>query len=207
MKIYDVTAPIFEGMPVYKNKAEKQPKLTTVTNGHVTESRLTLDVHTGTHVDAPLHMMNDGKTIETIELEKLIRTCKVIDVTQVQEKITVGDIQDKGIESGDFVLLKTRNSFTEEFDFEFVFVAEDAASYLKEVGITGVGIDSLGIERAQEGHPTHRTLMGADIIIIEGLRLKDVPEGEYLMVAAPLKLRGTDASPARIVLLDGVKTN
>lgn len=67
----------------------------------------------------------------------------------------------------------------------------------------GVGIDSLGIERSQEGHPTHKTLFNNSIIIVEGLRLKEVVEGEYFMVIAPLKLEGTDGSPARALLIDG----
>lgn len=203
MKIYDVTAPIFEGMPVYKNKPEKQPKLETVTNGHVTESRLSLDVHTGTHIDAPLHMMNEGKTFETIPLDQLIRPAKVLDLTGASEKITKGDLDGLQIQQGDFILLKTKNSFDEEFNFEFIYVAEDAAEYLAKIGISGVGIDGLGIERAQEGHPTHRALMSHDIIIMEGLRLKDVEAGEYFMAAAPLKLQGTDASPARVILIEG----
>lgn len=201
MKIYDVTAPIYEGMPVYKNKEEKQPKITTVTNGHVTESRISLDVHTGTHIDAPLHMINDGDTIETIPIEKLIRPCKVFDLTNVEEKITKEDIEHLPIEKNDFILFKTKNSYDEEFNFSFIYVAECAAHYLVEKEIAGVAIDALGIERAQEGHPTHRTLMSNGIIIMEGLRLKEVPEGEYLMIAAPLKILGTDASPARVVLV------
>ncbi|MFD2445969.1 cyclase family protein [Bacillus sp. CGMCC 1.16607] len=204
MKIIDITAPIFEGMPVYKNKPEKQPKIETVTNAHVTESRISLDVHTGTHVDAPLHMMNDGKTIETLPIERLVRSCKVFDLTSASEKITKEDIKDLSINQGDFILFKTKNSYDDQFNFEFIYVAEDAAEYLAEIGISGVGIDALGIERAQEGHPTHRALMGKDIIIIEGIRLKEVEAGEYFMVAAPLKLQGVDASPARILLLDGL---
>ncbi|WP_316569698.1 cyclase family protein [Neobacillus sp. YIM B06451] len=204
MKIHDITAPIFEGMPVYKNKPEKQPKLETVTNGHVTESRLSLDLHTGTHVDAPLHMINNGKTFETISIEELVRSCKVFDMTQVEDRITAGDLEGLNIEKGDFVLFKTKNSFDEEFNFDFIFVASDAAERLAEIGVAGVGVDALGIERAQEGHPTHKALMGKDIIIIEGLRLKDVDQGEYFMVAAPLKLQGTDAAPARILLLEGI---
>jgi len=202
MKLYDVTAPIYEGMAVYKNKVEKQPKITTVTNGHVTESRICLDVHTGTHVDAPLHMINEGNTIETIPLDKLIRPCKVFDLSKIEEKIKEDDLKDLSIETNDFVLFKTQNSFDEGFHFEFIYVAECAANFLAKRQISGIGIDALGIERAQEGHPTHRTLMGANVIIIEGLRLKDVPEGEYFMVAAPLKIQGTDASPARVVLID-----
>ncbi|WP_064090934.1 cyclase family protein [Rossellomorea aquimaris] len=202
MKIYDVTATIFNGMPVYKNKPEKQPTIETSTNGHVTESRITMDVHTGTHVDAPLHMINDGDTIETIQIEKLVRPVKVFDLTDVDEKISFQDIKDLDIEKNDFILFKTKNSWDTEFNFNFIYVAEDAASYLAEKGISGVGIDALGIERAQEGHPTHRSLMGSDVIIMEGLQLKEIEAGQYFMVAAPLKIENTDASPARVLLFD-----
>ncbi|TYS69579.1 cyclase family protein [Sutcliffiella horikoshii] len=202
MKVYDVSSPIYTGMPVYKNKPEKQPKQTTNTNGYVTETRLELDVHTGTHVDAPLHMVVDGETIETLPLDKLVGPCKVFDLTGVEDRITVKDIEGLDIGKDDFLLFKTKNSFDEEFNFDFVFVAEDAAAYLAEIGVSGVGVDALGIERSQEGHPTHKTLFASGVIIIEGLRLKDIAEGEYIMCAAPLKLSGVDASPARIVLMD-----
>ncbi|WP_404429832.1 cyclase family protein [Sutcliffiella horikoshii] len=202
MKVYDVSSPIYTGMPVYKNKPEKQPKQTTNTNGYVTETRLELDVHTGTHVDAPLHMVVDGETIETLPLDKLVGPCKVFDLTAVEDRITVKDIEGLDIQKDDFLLFKTKNSFDEEFNFDFVFVAEDAAAYLAEIGVSGVGVDALGIERSQEGHPTHKTLFANGVIIIEGLRLKDITEGEYIMCAAPLKLSGVDASPARIVLMD-----
>ncbi|MBM7648094.1 arylformamidase [Bacillus ectoiniformans] len=204
MKIHDITAPIYKGMPVYKNKPEKQPDIQTKTNAHVTESRISMDVHTGTHVDAPLHMINDGETIETIAIENLVRPCKVVDVTDAEEKISKSDIENAGIEAGDFILFKTKNSFDTEFNFDFIYVAEDAANYLAEKKITGVGIDALGIERAQEGHPTHRALMSQGVIIMEGLQLKDVEAGDYFMVAAPLKIEGTDASPARVLLLEGL---
>lgn len=205
MKIIDVTAPIYEGMPVYKNKPEKQPSITTHTNGHVTESRICMDVHTGTHVDAPLHMMNDGKTIETIAIEQLIRPCKVVDLTHVNEKITASDIEPLNIEKDDFILFKTKNSFDETFHFDFIYLAEDAARCLADIGIAGVGIDSLGVERAQPEHPTHRSLMEKGIVIIEGLKLANVEEGSYFMIAAPLNIQGTDASPARVLLLDNWK--
>ena len=202
MNMYDVTAPIFEGMPVYKNKPEKQPKLTTVTNDYVTESRIDMDVHTGTHIDAPLHMVKDGETFETIPLEKLVGYCKVLDVTNVDDRITKEDLIHFDIQENDFLLFKTKNSFDDAFNFEFIYVAEDAAAYLAEKRIRGVGIDALGVERNQTGHPTHKTLFSHGIIIIEGLRLKDVPAGEYWMIAAPLKLVGTDAAPARVLLFE-----
>jgi arylformamidase len=202
MKMYDVTAPIFEGMPVYKNKPEKQPKFTTVTNDYVTESRVDMDVHTGTHIDAPLHMVKNGETFETISLEKLVGACKVFDLTNVDDKISKDDIAHLDIQENDFVLFKTKNSLEDAFNFEFIYVAEDAAQYLAEKKVRGVGIDALGVERSQPGHPTHKTLFGNNIIIIEGLRLKDVPQGQYFMVAAPLKLVGTDAAPARVLLFE-----
>ncbi|UCZ55257.1 cyclase family protein [Bacillus shivajii] len=204
MKMYDITTPIYEGMPVYKNKEEKQPKVESTTNAHVTESRLSLDVHTGTHIDAPLHMINDGETFETLDIDDLVGSSKVIDLTNVEGGITKDHLQSFDIEKGDFILIKTKNSFDEEFNFEFIYLAESGAKYLAEKEIRGVGIDALGVERAQEGHPTHKTLFGSNIIVIEGLELKEVPEGSYFMVAAPIKLVGTDASPARVLLFEGM---
>ncbi|QHA36819.1 cyclase family protein [Rossellomorea marisflavi] len=202
MKIYDVTAPIHSDMPVYKNKPEKKPSIKTDTNGHVTESRISIDLHTGTHVDAPLHMFNEGETIETIDIKQLVRPVKVFDLTDAEENISYDDIKDLDIEENDFVIFKTKNSWDEEFNFEFIYVAADAAKHLAEKKIAGVAIDALGIERAQEGHPTHRTLMGNGVIIMEGLRLKDIEPGQYFMVAAPLNVQKTDASPARVLLFD-----
>lgn len=202
MKIYDVSLPIYEGMPVYKNKPEKQPEFNTVQNGHVTETRIAMDVHTGTHVDAPLHMVPGGDTIETLPIERLVRKAKVIDLTRSEEFISAEDLSDKDIQKDDFVLFKTKNSWDSGFNFDFIYVNSEAAKVLTEIGVAGVGIDALGVERAQENHPTHKQLFQNNVIIIEGLQLKDVPEGEYLMVAAPLKIRGLDASPARIVLIE-----
>jgi len=205
MKIHDISAPIFEGMPVWANMPEKQPKISRVTDAHVTESRLYLDAHTGTHIDAPLHMMNDGNTFETIGLEQLVGSVKVLDLTSVKDGITKKDLEKFDIQEHDFLLFKTQNSFETEYNPEFVFLKEDGATYLAELNIKGLGIDALGVERSQPNHPTHITLFGANIIVIEGLRLKEVEEGTYFMVAAPLKLIGTDAAPARVILIEGLQ--
>lgn len=203
-KVYDVTMPIFAGMTVYKNKPEKQPQFDTVHSGHVTETRLHLDAHTGTHVDAPLHMIEGGATIETLPMERLVGPCRVIDLTAVEKEITRTDLEQEQIQPGDFLLLKTKNSFDEVFHFEFVYLREDGARYLCEKGIRGVGIDALGIERDQAGHPTHKVLFAQEILIMEGLRLRHVPAGEYFLVAAPLRLTGTEAAPARVLLFEGL---
>ena len=205
MKMYDVTGSIYEGMTVYKNKPEKQPEINRVTNGYVSETRINLDVHTGTHIDAPLHMMVDGDTFETVSLDHLVGTCKVLDVTNVEFGVSKADLEKFDLKKDDFVLLKTKNSFEDGFNFDFIFLAADGAEYLTEIGVRGIGIDALGVERSQEGHPTHKTLFAHKVIIIEGLRLKEVESGEYFMVAAPLKLVGTDASPARVLLFEGLQ--
>lgn len=231
MKIYDITLPIYEGMPVYKNKPEKQPEFEIVSNfptASARETRIHLDVHTGTHVDAPLHMVPDGATTESIQLEKLVRRCKVLDLTHLDEAIGRSDLesvsrgtpgssnaseppglsgvqlgsQSPGICEGDFLLFKTRNSEDTAFNPAFVYLAEDGAKYLAELGIAGVGIDALGIERSQPGHPTHKALFGVGAVIMEGLQLREVPAGSYLMVAAPLRLIGLDAAPARVILIE-----
>ncbi|MFG0212465.1 cyclase family protein [Brevibacillus porteri] len=204
MKMYDVTATVYEGMTVYKNKPEKQPKIRTATNGYVTESRIDMDLHSGTHVDAPLHMVNAGDTFESISLEKLVGNCKVLNLTAVEDRITRSDLESFDLARGDFVLFKTKNSFEEAFSFEFIYLSEEGAEYLSELGVRGIGTDALGIERSQEGHPTHKKLFAAGVIVVEGLRLAEVPPGEYFLVAAPLKLIGTDAAPARVLLFEGL---
>lgn len=206
-KVYDVSMTIHDEMPVYKNKPEKKPVIRVVQDfdsGSARESRVDLDVHTGTHVDSPLHMLPEGGTMETLSIERLTGTCRVLDLSGVEGGITQKDLESKEIRSGEFLLLKTRNSREERFDPEFIYLAEDGARYCCEKGVRGVGIDALGIERNQPGHPTHKQLFRAGILIIEGLRLAEVPEGSYFMVAAPIKLRDTEAAPARVLLFDGL---
>ncbi|MFZ5969671.1 MAG: cyclase family protein [Bacillota bacterium] len=205
MKIYDISMEIHEDMQVYKNKAEKKPKLTVVkdhTTGSSHESMISMDLHTGTHIDAPLHMIAGGSTMEYLHLENLMGKCKVLDFTHVDDCITAQALKEKVIEKGDFILLKTKNSYAEGFDFEFVYLEKSGAAYLKDIGIRGVGVDALGIERAQSDHGTHKTLLGQEIIIIEGLQLKEVKEGEYGFYAFPLKIKNAEAAPARVILVE-----
>jgi arylformamidase len=206
-KVYDVSAPIYAGMPVYKDKPEKQPVIKIVQDfdtGKVRESRIDMDVHTGTHVDSPLHMLPEGGTMQTIPAERLTGPCRVLDVTGVEGGVTRADLEPFNVQKDEFLILKTRNSMEDKFNLEFIYLAEDGARYLAETGVRGVGIDALGIERSQEGHPTHKALFAADIVIIEGLRLADVPEGNYFLVGAPIKLVETEAAPARVLLIEGL---
>jgi len=204
MKIWDISMNIKPWMTVYKNRDENRPVFTVArdhTGGSAYETRVTLHLHTGTHVDAPLHILEDGSTIEKMELDRLLTRCRVLDLGNVEDRITRQDLEGMRIEANDFLLLKTRNSQTDTFDYGFVYLDESGAQYLRDKKVKGVGIDSLGIERDQPGHPTHRILMNAGIIILEGLRLAHVSAGEYTLIALPLKLDGLEASPVRAVLI------
>lgn len=204
IKVIDISMDIHKTMPVYKNKPERQPVLNFVqdfSNANSCESELVIGMHTGTHVDAPLHMLPGGSTVDQINLDKVVTKCRVLDFTGLQHQITTHDLQTKKIEPGIFILLKTRNSYEHSFDFNFVYLEQSGALHLKEAGISGVGIDALGIERNQPGHPTHKILFEAGIIIIEGLRLAEVEAGDYLLCAAPLKVVGAESAPVRAFLI------
>ena len=180
MKIYDVSMMIHGEMQVYKNKEEKKPVIETVSdfsNATAYESKISMNLHTGTHMDFELHMVENGKTSDALDLSKLIRKVKVLDMSFVSDGITKEDLMYKKIEQNDFLLFKTRNSEEDFYNTEFVYLKKDASEYLASLKIDGVGVDGLGVERDQKGHPTHKILMKSDIIIIEGLRLKEVSEG------------------------------
>lgn len=205
MKVYDISMKIHHDMPVYKNKDSKRPVIEVMQNfstGSAYESKISIDMHTGTHIDAPLHMIENGASMDQFNIETVVTECKVLDFTLVSDRITSDDFIGKEINEGDFIILKTRNSFEENFDYNFVYLEEKGAKYLKNKKVKGVGIDALGIERNQRDHETHKILLGNDIVIIEGLRLKDINEGKYLLCALPLKISNVEASPARAVLIE-----
>ena len=204
MKIIDISMPITHDMPVYNGKEEKRPNLTVqsdFTTGTAYESRIDMNMHTGTHLDRSQHMIPNGTLVESLDLSKVITKCKVLDLTDVDVKITASDLKTKNIEEGDFVLFKTKNSYLDILEGDFIFLDESGAQYLRDKKVKGAGTDGLGIERSQPGHETHKILLEVDSVIIEGLRLKDVDEGEYFLFAAPIYIVGAEAAPLRAVLL------
>lgn len=204
MKIYDISMTISPDMQVYKNKPESKPRLEVqrdYRSSNAYESKLAIHMHTGTHMDAPLHMIENGDTIDQLDLSKVITWCKVLDMTAVDDNITQKDLESKSIEPGDFILFKTKNSFQEVFDAGYVYLEKSGAKFLVDQGIIGVGIDSLGIERSQPNHETHIALLGEQIPILEGLRLAHINEGRYFLLAAPIKIAGAEAAPVRALLM------
>lgn len=205
MKIYDVSMMISKDIQVYKNKEEKKPQFTITSNfdnASSYETNVAMNLHTGTHMDFPLHMIENGKNSDTLDITKLIRPVKVFDLTHLDEVIDEKDLINLSIEADDFILFKTKNSFEDHFNFKFVFINQKAARYLKDKKIVGVGVDGLGVERDQSGHPTHHILLEQDIIIIEGLRLAFVPQGNYMMYALPIKMKAVEALPLSIILTE-----
>jgi len=205
MEIIDISWPITQDMTGYKDKKNVRFKqLKTFDNDGVRESVILCGTHIGTHVDAPSHLLRDGKTIDQVSLSQLMGPCTVIDFTAIAEKIVPADLQKHDITKEQIVLFKTKNSLTsavDDFDHQFVYLGASGAQYLAEKEVKAVGIDYLGIERDQEGHPSHGALMDKNIPIIEGLRLQQVEAGNYFFCCLPLLIMGLEAAPARAVLI------
>ncbi len=206
MKIIDISWPISSATTGYKDKKVVGTIDEKIFNRDgARETVITLSSHTGTHVDAPSHFLRDGKTIDEMDLGKLIGKCKVIDVTDAVDQITGEQLEEHEITAGDIILLKTINSLrepTDVFNPHFIYLGVGGANYLVSKKVKAVGIDYLGIERGDPEHPTHTTLFHAGITIVEGLRLAQVNPGTYEFVCLPLNVIGTEAAPARAVLLE-----
>jgi arylformamidase len=167
-------------------------------------SKLTLGVHTGTHVDAPVHFFAGAAGIDQVPLNALVGPGLVIDAGEVTA-ITAAVLEALHIPAGtERVLFRTRNSaFIEDpvFHKDATYIAPDGAEWLVRRGLRLVGIDYLSVEKFDAAEPlTHRALLGAGIAIVEGANLLDVPAGPYTIMALPLKLVGSDGAPARLVL-------
>jgi len=207
MHIIDISWPISPDMTAYKNKKVVQFDYTKrFDTDNVRESIITLGSHSGTHVDAPSHFLKDGESIDTIALNNLIGTARVLDCRAVDKVITKEFLlrYDTHIKKHDMILLKTSNSILsplESFDTTFTYLEVSGAQYLADKQVKAVGIDYLGIERNQPSHETHCTLMNNNIPIIEGLRLENVEPGEYQLYCLPLKIMGLEAAPARAILV------
>jgi arylformamidase len=211
-KIYDISLTVSPRMPVWPGDPpvwlERTMKLEDGDLANVTTFRS--GVHAGTHIDAPFHFVPNGKTIDEISLEKLIGPVQVVEITDSVGLIT-GEILSKvDIEGGvKRILFKTRNSMDWErqistFQTDFVAVDATAAQALVNLGVQLVGIDYLSISPFFDQIPTHKILLEAEVIILEGLNLSQVSAGIYELFCLPVKLGGSDGAMARAVLLANV---
>lgn len=163
-------------------------------------------LHHGTHVDAPWHFVPGTKRLDEIPLDRWVGPCWVADLTDEAECVTAGALQAAGIPAGTRrLLLKTRNSRTdywhEPWNPRFIFIHRSAAEWCVDQGICTVGLDYLTIDPPQEpDFPSHLTLLGHDVVLIENLVLRDVAAGPYELIAAPIKAVGVDGAWCRALL-------
>jgi len=209
MRIYDVTVPLRPGMATYAG-TEPGPELefhSLISRGDSANvSALSLGSHTGTHVDAPDHFLANGITVEQMPVEHLVGAARVVEFTG-DAHINAVDLEAAGLPAGTSrLLLKTSNGrFWDDAAFhpEFIGLAEDAGPWLAQRGFVLVGIDYMSIERFRSPtHAVHVALLEKGIVILEGLDLRAVEPGEYVMVCAPLPVVGADGAPARVFLLE-----
>lgn len=208
MKIYDVTFPISNETPVYEGdpnvKIEVAASMTKGDAANVTA--LCFGAHTATHVDAPNHFIEGTRRVHELELEKLIGNCRVVKIDD--DVIEIKPEHLENLETVERILFKTRNSaFWNEpekgFRKDFTYISPEAARVLADANVKLVGIDYLSVEKfGSEDFAAHKSLLEKEVVIVEGLDLREVPPGDYEIICLPLKIISEtgDGAPARTIL-------
>src|SRR5215467_5955405 len=201
----DVTVPIRQEMVHYPGDPGVELRVTKhLDRGDpATVSQLSLGVHTGTHVDAPVHFIAGAPGVDEFSIDAMIGPARVIEILD-KEICTAQDLAAYDIRAGERILLRTNNSSrcwnVDTFVEDYAHLDTSAARMLAERRVRMVGIDYLSIGRGNEGPEVHRILLGAGIVIIEGLDLSRVDAGLYDVVCLPLKIPGGDGAPARVAV-------
>ena len=214
MPIYDISLPISASLPVWPGAPRANlTQLSHLAEGdRVTKHVLTTDVHTGTHVDAPSHFLLDGANVDVLDLNVLVGPALVVEALDV-DLLSADVLQGLAIPRGtQRVLFHTRNSDRwargeREFSPDYVGIADDGARWLVERGVRLVGVDYLAVAPYSDTGPTHRTLLGAGVIVVEALDLSGITPGIYQLVCLPLRIAGIEGAPARAILMDADCSN
>ena len=209
MKIYDISLPISPDLPVWpgdpKIILEEIASMDAGDDANV--SRLAAGVHIGTHVDAPHHFLNDGRTVENLSLDILTGSAFILHLDDDVNIITAKILDASPIPPSTLrLLLRTKNSHlwtsdSRSFHRDFVAVSPDGAEWLVDHGIQLVGVDYLSVAPFDNSVSTHQIVLAAGMIVIEGCNLSQVPQGEYELYCLPLKLVGAEGAPARAILI------
>ncbi len=206
--MYDISVGVSPEIPVWPGDPPVVlERVKSIANGDEANiSRIQSGVHVGTHIDAPIHFVEGGATVDAIPLKSLLGRAYVVDLRKA-------DVLDAAaLESARIpprtrrLLFKTRNSelwTSGESRFQRDFVAVDAsgAEWLVKKGVKLVGVDYLSVAPFNDGVPTHRILLEAGVVVVEGLDLARVSKGRYTLYCLPVKLMGSDGAPARAVLV------
>jgi len=206
-RIYDVTLTISNGMVVYPGDPEVEITPITKLAGRASAnvSCVSFNAHVGTHLDAPYHYFEKGRSLDEFPPDVLIGPCLVCDMGET-EVITKFSIQELSIADYKRVLFKTKNSRIwksgqKKFIEDFVYISTDAAEHLASLDLKVVGIDYFSVDSYRDRNsPVHKILLGKGVLLIESLDLSDVPAGSYELICAPLKIENSDGAPARVFL-------
>ncbi|HEY7711242.1 MAG TPA: cyclase family protein [Candidatus Entotheonella sp.] len=205
MLLYDVTRPLSSALPVYPGDPviDISPIAQRAWGDAANVSRVVLSSHSGTHLDAPRHFFDAGLAVDAVSLHVLLGAVRVVEWSGTAH-ISAQEVQRLDLEGVSRVLFKTRNSTLWQlpgFQPDYLALTRDAAQHLAERPIQLVGIDYLSVDAFEASDfPVHRLLLGAGIVILEGLDLRAVPPGDYDLCALPLLLEDGDGAPARVVL-------
>ena len=209
MTIYDISLTLSPTLPTWPGDPGLElDQFESIDKGaHANVTHISTSVHVGTHVDAPHHFLNDGRTVEGLSLEVLTGPCYVVQLPDGIEAIA-SDVLERVEITSDMkrVLFGTRNSHlwakgVTEFQTDFVAITEDGAQWLVDHGIQLVGVDYLSVAPYGDSEPTHKILLEAGVVIVEGLNLSKVMRGFYDLYCLPLKIAGSDGAPARAILI------
>ena len=200
--LHDISVPIGPDMHIYRgNPGVSLERHESIADGaHANVSKLELGVHSGTHIDGPLHFIDGAAGTEALPLDLLVGDVVVVDATSIRGDLDEASLASLDLPDGERLLLKTSNSALweePEFTHDFIRLSGSGARHLIERGVRLIGIDYLSIGDVE----AHRELLGADIVAIEGLDLREVEPGSYELVCLPLRLEGSDGAPARAILL------
>jgi arylformamidase len=202
----DISVPIRDGMFTFDgDPLVSFGRVASMADGAICNiSRLDFGVHSGTHVDAPIHFIDGDAGIEAVALDVLIGPALIVDVRGVTGGFDRAAIESRDIPAGtERLLFRSRNSELwnqPTFDHSFAAVTPDGAEALVELGLRLVGNDYLSIAPFGNPTPTHVTLLGAGIVVLEGLDLRDVEPGAYDLICLPLRIPGSDGGPARAIV-------
>jgi len=209
MRIHDISLSISSSLPIFPGDPpiELEQTQSMDQGAEYNLTRLSTSVHVGTHVDAPLHFVKDGRSVEDLSLEVLTGLCYVVQLPDGIDSITADVLDGIPLAEGTTrILFGTRNSHLwaqgeMTFQPDYVAISEDGAEWLVQHGIQLVGVDYLSVAPYEDTVPTHRVLLQAGVIIVEGLNLSQIPRGFYDLYCLPLKLVGVEGAPARAILI------
>jgi arylformamidase len=205
MPLIDVSLPIHPGMVVYEGDpgVAIKPYRRMERGDPADVSVLELGSHTGTHVDAPAHFLPGAPTLDELPLDAFVGPALVAEVS-ADRRIGRADLERLELGPHRRLVLKTPNSRRwAEGRFVRDYVALDlaAADWVVERGLRLIAIDYLSIEGfGAEGHPVHKRLLGAGVVVVEGLDLSRVTPGAFELLCLPLPVRGVDGAPCRVLL-------